>query len=272
MTVATLVSIGSGIAAPRDKKVAKRKFFAFDNGLRQVKSFDEKAALLKELGYDGVGWRIGARPAEMIKALEQHGLKMITTYAHGKVDEKKPSLDKRIFDEIKLLKKHKTIIWLNLGKGLSPTDAIAIKLINQVADAAQDAGLKVVLYPHVNCYTETVEDVLRLAKKVNRPNVGMAFNLCHFLKTDSEENLEKVLKKSKKHLMLVSINGADSGGKDWKQLIQPLGEGTFDNAKVLKILDEIGYTGPVGLQCYLVKGDNKEKLKTSIDAWRALNK
>ena len=270
--VATLVSIGSGIAAPSDAKVAKRKFFAFDNGLRQVESFEQKAALLKELGYDGIGWRIGVKPDQMIKALDQHGLKMISTYARGTVDEKNPSLDKRIFDEIELLKKHKTIIWLNLGKGLNPTDEIAVKLINQVADAAQEAELKVVLYPHVNCYTETVEDVLRLAKKVNRPNVGMAFNLCHFLKTDSEENLEKVLKESKEHLMLVSINGADSGGKDWKRLLQPLGEGTFDNGRVLKILDEIGYTGPVGLQCYLVKGDNKENLKASIDAWHALNK
>ena len=77
------------------------------------------------------------------------------------------------------------------------------------------------------------------------------------------------------HLMLVSINGADSGDTKkmgFDRLIRPLGEGTFDNSKVMKILDEIGYAGPVGLQCYNVRGDNRANLKKSIVAWRELNK
>jgi sugar phosphate isomerase/epimerase len=258
-----------GVKTPKN---IKRPFFAFDNGMRQVRAFDDKAALLKELGYDGVGWRIGVQPAKMIAALDKHGLKMISTYAHGKVDAKNPSLDKRIFEEMKVVKKHKTIIWLNLAKGEGATDEIAVKLINQLADKAQEAGLKVVLYPHVTCYTETVEDVLRLAEKVNRPNVGMSFNLCHFLKTDSEKNLKKVLRDAGDRLMLVSINGADSGDtKDWKRLILPLGDGTFDIKRVMNLLDEIEYTGPVGLQCYNIKGNDRENLKKSIAAWRSLN-
>jgi sugar phosphate isomerase/epimerase len=236
-----------------------------------VRAFDEKAALLKELGYDGVGWRIGVQPAKMIAALDKCGLKMISTYAHGKVDAKNPSLDKRIFEEMKVVKKHKTIIWLNLAKGEGATDEIAVKLINQLADKAQEAGLKVVLYPHVTCYTETIEDVLRLAKKVNRPNVGMSFNLCHFLKTESEKNLEKALREAGDRLMLVSINGADSGGtRDWKRLILPLDDGTFDMKRVVNLLDEMGYTGPVGLQCHNIKGNDRENLKNSIAVWRAL--
>ena len=142
-------------------------------------------------------------------------------------------------------------------------------------DLAEKAGLTVVLYPHVNCYVETAEDGLRLAKKVNRKNVGTSFNLCHFLKTDDEKNLEAVLKKCAPHLMLVSINGADSGDTkkmSWDRLIRPLGEGTYDVGKVMKVLDEIGYTGPIGLQCYAVKGDNRENLKKSIAAWRELNR
>ena len=56
------------------------------------------------------------------------------------------------------------------------------------------------------------------------------------------------------------------------RLIQPLGDGTYDNGKVLKVLDEIGYTGPIGLQCYSIKGDDRANLKKSIIAWRKLNK
>jgi len=74
--------------------------------------------------------------------------------------------------------------------------------------------------------------------------------------------------------MLVSINGADSGdtrAMGWDRLIRPLGDGSYNNSKLLKILDEIGYAGPIGLQCYAVKGDDRVNLKSSVTAWHALN-
>ena len=48
------------------------------------------------------------------------------------------------------------------------------------------------------------------------------------------------------HLFLVSINGADAGETQkmgWNRLIQTLDRGTFDNGKLLRLLDEIGYRG-----------------------------
>jgi sugar phosphate isomerase/epimerase len=173
-----------------------------------------------------------------------------------------------------VLKKHKTIIWLCLTPGKDPSDEAAVKVVNQVADLAAEAGLEVVLYPHVGWYVATVQDALRVARKVNRPNVGMSFNLCHFLKMDDEKNVEAVLRKSAPYLRLVSINGADSGDTKrmgWDRLIRPLDEGSFDVGKVMKVLDKIGYTGPVGLQCYNIKGDNRENLKKSITAWREMD-
>jgi sugar phosphate isomerase/epimerase len=253
----------------------KRQFFAFDNGMNQIKTLADKAALLKELGYDGVGWRTGARAGDMIDALDKHGLRMISTYVGCKVDADNPTFDERLIAEIDAYKKHKTIVWLNVARGKNANDEIAVKLIQEIATLAHKAGLKLVLYPHVGCYVETVEDALRLAKKVNRPSVGMSFNLCHFLKTDDEKNLKSALKKAAPHLMLVSINGADSGNTkamSWDRLIQPLGDGSYNNSKLLKILDEIGYTGPIGLQCYAVKGENRVNLQKSVTAWRELNK
>ena len=43
----------------------------------------------------------------------------------------------------------------------------------------------------------------------------------------------------------------------------------FDNG--MNLLDEIGYTGPIGLQCYNIKGNDRANLKKSADAWKALN-
>ena len=116
---------------------------------------------------------------------------------------------------------------------------------------------------------------MRVARKVDRKNVGVMFNLCHWLKVDDEKNLERVLKLALPHLFAVTINGADRGlGRrgGWNRLIQPLGSGTFDIAGFLRMLRKLGYAGPVGLQCYGLRGDAREHLTRSMAAWRKLCK
>lgn len=41
-------------------------------------------------------------------------------------------------------------------------------------------------------------------------------------------------------------------------------------AKFLKTLKELGYKGPIGLQCYGMGGDAREHLQKSMDAWKKL--
>jgi len=54
-------------------------------------------------------------------------------------------------------------------------------------------------------------------------------------------------------------------------LIRPLGEGNYDVAGFLKVLRQIGYAGPIGLQCYNLKGNPAENLKRSITACQQLS-
>ena len=130
--------------------------------------------------------------------------------------------------------------------------------------------MKIAFYPHANFWVEKVDDGVRLAKKINRSNVGTVFNVCHFLKKDDPEMLEQKLKKAMPYLFLVSINGADSGdtnNMEWDKLIQPLGRGDYDILNVLTILKELDYKNPVGLQCYNIKGEPEVFLKESITTW-----
>jgi sugar phosphate isomerase/epimerase len=55
---------------------------------------------------------------------------------------------------------------------------------------------------------------------------------------------------------------------EWDQLIQPLGEGSFDTYNVVKLLKDNGYNGKFGLQCYNIKQDCEAALTTSINTWR----
>ena len=137
---------------------------------------------------------------------------------------------------------------------------------------AAEAGLRIALYPHQGFWVERVEDAVRVAKKVERKNVGITFNLCHWLMVDDEKNMESLIKSAMPHLFVVSINGADSGGKNWKQLIQTLDRGSFDVGRFLKTLGSCGYTGPIGFQGYGIGGDAHDNLKRTMAAWRNLSK
>ena len=125
-----------------------------------------------------------------------------------------------------------------------------------------------VLYPHFNFHIERVDHALRIAKATGCDNVGVAFNLCHFLKVQPQGDLKATLEEAKPLLWSVSICGADTGGTDWNTLIRPLDEGTFDQAALLRQLRGIGFGGPVGLQCYNIKTDPKQNLDRSMKAWK----
>ena len=126
------------------------------------------------------------------------------------------------------------------------------------------------LYPHVNNWVERIEDSVRVAEKVNRPNVGCMFNLCHWLRADPGRDYKPLLEKALPRLWAVSINGADERDEKpgWSHYIQPLGRGSFDVYGLLKTLRQLGYTGPVGLQCFGIRGDTRDHLAESMKTWR----
>ena len=186
------------------------------------------------------------------------------------------SYDPRLKESLPLLRGRKTMLAL-LMSGAAPSDPAlderAVALVQEIADMANEAGVRVALYPHSGNWLEHVEDGLRIVQKAKRPNVGVMFNLCHWLKVDDEKNLKPLLTSAMPHLFAVSIHGADraeeihAGTGNW---IQPLGNGSFDVGALLDTLRELGYQGPVGLQCYGIPGDARDHLTKSMTAWRRL--
>ena len=99
----------------------------------------------------------------------------------------------------------------------------------------------------------------------------MTVNLCHLLKVEGEKGWEEKVLAAMPHTFMVSINGADSGNTremGWDRLIQPLGEGSFDTYRLLKLLKDNGYDGKFGLQCYNINQDCEAALTRSIHTWK----
>jgi sugar phosphate isomerase/epimerase len=241
-------------------------FFVFDNGLRGIPN---PPAFLKELGYAGMG-ASGLRIRELVTRCEQAGLRVFSTYVGCRLDQT-PPYDPYLREAVQELKGKDVILWLTvIGGRPGQEDDKVVGVVREIGDLAAKSDLRVALYPHAGFYVATTADALRVVKKVDRRNVGATINLCHELMTDQGDKLDATIREASPHLFLVSINGADrkEKGAGWDRLIQPLGRGNFDVYGFLKQLRAAGYTGPIGQQCYAVKGDAAENLRLSIQTWK----
>ncbi|HOZ49830.1 MAG TPA: TIM barrel protein [Candidatus Hydrogenedentes bacterium] len=253
-------------------------FFAFcmDTHDSQHRTIEQQAALLKELGYAGAGHLWLDNLDERLRTLDAAGLELFQVYLRVNIAGKDAPYDPRLREALPLLKGRRTMLAV-LMMGLPPSDPSgdveAVRIVREIADLAEAQGVRVALYPHFNDWLERVEDGLRIVQKAERPNVGVMFNLCHWLRVDDEANLRPLLESAMPHLFAVSLHGADhavdirAGTGNW---IQPLDSGAFDILGLLKTLRDLEYAGPVGLQCYGLEGDARDHLTRSVAAWKTL--
>jgi sugar phosphate isomerase/epimerase len=249
--------------------------FCIDWHDAKKRSFAEQAVLLQELGYAGVGhiWLDGV--AERLKTLDDAGLRLFQITMVVEVGPDKAPYDPR-FNEVLGLVKGRQVQFALLVNGRKPSDPSvdphAVEILRGMSDLARDSGSQLLLYPHLGSWIERIEDACRVADQVNRPNVGVMFNLCHWLRVDSQRDFKPLLQRALPRLWAVSINGADTldDQPGWNRYIQPLGQGAFDVGTFLRTLRQLGWQGPVGLQCYGLGGDARDHLTASMAAWRAL--
>ena len=160
-------------------------FYAFHNGVN-FGSFEKDAATLKELGYAGVNQvydpgRTGPLQPR-IDAYEKAGVKVLSLYL-SVVD--KPIPEKKV----KPLANSGCFIELTINKRGPNT----VEAVRDTCAMAEKLGIKVVLYPHHGFSVAKIDDALRLIEEVKHPNLGVMFNLCHYLKNEKAEDLEATL-------------------------------------------------------------------------------
>ena len=248
--------------------------FCIDWHDSKKRGFEEQAVMLKELGYPGVGHIWLDKVEERLKTLDAAGLRLYQITMVVDLAPGKQPYDAARFQAVCSAIKGRAVQFDLLVNGRKPSDPAfddqAVAVLRTMSDQAKDSGAQLLLYPHQGSWIERIEDSIRVADKVDRPNVGVMFNLCHWLRVDKSRDYQPLLKQAMPRLWAVSINGADELDEKpgWARYIQPLDKGNFDVATFVRRLRELGYTGPIGLQCYGIGGDTREHLVRSMDAWK----
>jgi sugar phosphate isomerase/epimerase len=242
----------------------------------------EKARLLKTIGYDGLEGFGYKDFFELKNALDKEGLGMPVNYvglnfeADGKINDTSAAEIKAM---VKASSRGSVIYFYLQSKSYKNDketgDIVVAALLRELADYSSPYNVKLCVYPHANMYCETVAHSVKLAKMVDRKNYGAALNLCHLLKIEGSEGIDNKIKEFTQFLFAVNICGADDGDTKqfaWDRLIQPLGQGSFDTYRFVRSLRDNGYVGPIGLQCYDLKGDAVETLTRSLEIWKEYKK
>jgi sugar phosphate isomerase/epimerase len=279
----TLIALSLTFFTASGKKL-DNTFYAFNNSVRMPnapKGMEAQAEMIKKMGFNGLSGHTSEDYFLRRVALDKAGLKMPEIYwgidmdSIGQIsykqglkelmkDSKDRDLVAALFFNVKYFMKDKE-------KG----DPLLAKAIGELADYAVAYGVKIAIYPHAGNYCETSDHSVRLARMVNRPNVGAIFNTCHLLKVEGEAGWEEKLLKALPYLYMISVNGADTGNTtemNWDRLIRPLGEGSFDTYKLVKLAKDNGYKGLFGLQCYNIQQDFEVALSKSIQTWKSYQK
>jgi sugar phosphate isomerase/epimerase len=243
-------------------------FYAFDNAAGRGKlPFDKQIEIVRAAGYPGIGYEGVENLPAVLTALDAAGLKMFSTYLA--VNLPAPDVEKWR-GGFAQLRGRETLILLALTGKPEDVPTRGVELVRSIAGMARGSNLKVAIYPHYGYAVARFHEAVALAGQVALPNVGVAFNLCHWLRERDSTGVEVRIKEAGARLIAVSINGADAAGTDWTSLIQPLGSGSYDLAPLLGALTSAGYSGPIGLQGYGVPGDPVSNLENSRAAWGKL--
>lgn len=259
-------------------------FFVFNNGVedKRYDTPEKQVKLLKSLGYDGMEKKGIDNFAETLQTLDKYGLNLYTMYINIDLDDEEQPYDKRLKEVFQKLQGRPTMPWFYItSKQYKPSseenDPVAVPILREIADMAHEYSVKVMIYPHINFWVHNVQDALRVAEKVNRRNLGITFNLCHFLAdqgTNAHSAFVPLVEKSIPYIFAISLNGADNPTAEimqspdrWDHFIQPLGRGSFNTYQYLNAFIERGFEGPVGLQCYNIREQKAVHLKESMSAW-----
>lgn len=176
----------------------------------EPRSLAEQAAMLHKLGFDGAAYPLwlGDQLDKNLETLDRAGLALHMVETATDLRRPDRPWDPQLPAAIARLKGRPVTICVPLF-GLEPGDPQgmdpAVKILRELAGFAAKSGLRVSVYNHVDHWTERIPFALEVAKRVDRPNVGVNFNLCHWLKVEGPRDYRPLIRQNADKIFTVTF-------------------------------------------------------------------
>jgi len=206
----------------------------------------ERVAMLKQLGFRkyAYDWRAEHLPSfdDECRLLKEAGIELTAVWFP-------PTLTAEARTLLAAIEKHKLTpqLWVMFPEPKGPSDAAkadaAAKALVPVVDAAAKLNCRVSLYNHGGWPGEPA-NVLAVIEALNRPNVGIVYNLHHG--HAHLPHFAELLKSMLPKLDVLNLNGMHLDGDKRGMKIDILGEGAED-LRLLTLIRKSGFAGPIGI-------------------------
>ena len=143
----------------------------------------------------------------------------------------------------------------------SPRDKrieMAVDVFRQVADIAGEQGISIAIEPLPKKEVgSTLDEVLDMIERIDRPNVGVNFDVNHLF---PPEAIPGLIRQAGPRILSVHISDQDGIERHWLPF-----QGTMDWAEVLRALTDVGYTGPLTYETHIHDARNCEEAGRTIE-------
>jgi len=127
-----------------------------------------------------------------------------------------------------------------------------VDVLRRAADTAGERGISLAVEPLPKREIgSTLDELLDVVDTVNRPNVGVNFDVNHLY---PPEAIPGMIRKVGSRLLSVHVSDQDGIERHWLPF-----QGTMDWAEVLRALTDIGYTGPLIYEAHIHDVSNCEE-------------
>lgn len=237
---------------------------------------EERAAMLDRLGFTMLAydWRDEHIPEfdEEVSQLGRHGISMTAFWWGSGMPESRQSLqtDERMQMQLDFIRRNnlKLEVWITCSDhDLGSTDdeekfAALAGRVDIFAGELGQLGCRLGLYNHGG-WGGQPHHMVEIMKRVRSDNVGIVYNFHH-----GHEHLDLMpaaFGEMLPYLLCVNLNGMNREGPK----ILPLGQGEED-VKLLRMIKESGYSGPIGIIGHIAEEDVEVVLKRNLEGLEKL--
>jgi sugar phosphate isomerase/epimerase len=236
----------------------------------------QRAEMLQRLGFKTLAydWREANIPEfdEELTQLKKYDIKMTAFWWSGgiPVSESELKASERMNMQLDFFKRNSLNldVWITLSDGNLQSESDEVKFtqlanrIDILAKELENMGCRLGLYNHGG-WGGQPDNMVEVIKRVKSGNVGIVYNFHH-----AHEHLEMMPEAFNimlPYLYCVNLNGMNKNGPK----ILPLGQGNED-IKIIKMIAESGYDGPIGIIGHIEDEDVEIVLKRNIEGLKKI--